>query len=106
MPDNENPEESSERESHTGDSDSALAHAAMVSSPPDDVHRHAKVPPSGCLAPDSQLWSRNTNPSEPSQVGRLSHFRRALTSAGISAEAEELLSASWRKRTNKKYESA
>ena len=99
-------EESSRRKGDSGGGSSFLANTALVSSTSAHVNRCTEMLTTELASSDSQLQSTDTGTQKPSETGHLDHFRKALSENGISEEAGELLTASWRQGTNKNYDSA
>ena len=99
-------EESSRQKSYPGGGNSFLANTALVSSTPPYANWCTEMITTELPSSDSQLWSTNTGTPKLSGTGHLTHFRKALSNNRISEEAGELLSATWRQKTNKNCDSA
>ena len=96
-------EESSRQKSYPGGGSSFLANTALVSSTSAHVNRCTEMLTTELPSSNSQycgsLTLAHRNP-------HLAHFRKALSKNGISEEAGELLTVSWRQGINKNYDSA
>ena len=99
-------EESSRLKSYSGGGSTFLANTVLISSTSAHVNRCTERLTIELPSPYSQLRFTDTGTPKPSETGCLAHFRKALSKNGISEEAGELLTVSWRQGINKNYDSA
>ena len=108
QPSREVPQENSSGESPDSSNNStSLAGSIMVSSPAGKHSRLSCTPPT--LSSDVGESNGPSSPSGTEQLptfGHLESVRRSMQTEGISEEAFEIISSSWRQSTEKSYSSA